>query len=345
MVVDAMTLEVLGEFAAEGFPRLNPAGDGRHLFVTEGESLRLLDAGTWSEPHGNHDHSYTTAPRLSDLRVDGSHPGHVVPHAGSTALYVDGDGRVDIIDPTRLDVSAGKIEIKRTHEVEEAHHGVALTLADGSLLETVGTPESRSGARVVGADGTETARTEECPGVHGEAVAADEVVVLGCQDGLIVYRDGDFSKISSPDPSGAAGTLAGSALSTVMLGDYKVDEDAEPEQVSLLDTATDELRLVDLGTSYTFRSLARGPQGEALVLGTDGAVHVIDPESGEVTHEIPVVELWAGVWRHMLYGGNVSGGLIVAMGRAIASHSGHSVIWLSHQASLVAMGTLEGTMV
>ena len=28
------------------------------------------------------------------------------------------------------------------------------------------------------------------------------------------------------------------------------------------------IRLVDIGTSYTFRSLARGPEGEALVLGT-----------------------------------------------------------------------------
>lgn len=34
------------------------------------------------------------------------------------------------------------------------------------------------------------------------------------------------------------------------------------------------------------------PHGEALVLGTDGAIHVIDPDSAEVTLTIPVVDAW-----------------------------------------------------
>ncbi|WP_427000051.1 zinc metallochaperone AztD [Ornithinimicrobium sp. Y1694] len=295
MVIDAMSLDVLTQAPLEGFVRLNPAGDGRHLFVTEGDSLRLLDAGTWSEPHGNHDHSYTTTPTLTDLTVEGEKPGHVVPHGGRTALYFDGAGRVDLIDPTTLDASAGQITIERSHEVPEAHHGVALLLEDGSLLETVGTSEERTGARVVDADGQETARIEECPGVHGEAVAADDVVVLGCQDGLVVYRDGDFSKVTSPDDYGRIGNQAGTPLSPVVLGDYKVDPDADlerPERVSLTDTRTGELQLVDLGTSYTFRSLARGPQGEALVLGTDGSLHVLDPDSGQTTHTVPVIAEW-----------------------------------------------------
>lgn len=70
-------------------------------------------------------------------------------------------------------------------------------------------------------------------------------------------------KIPSPDPYGRIGNQAGSDESAVVLGDYKADPDAElerPERVSLIDTATNTLRLVDLGVSYTFRSLARGPQ-------------------------------------------------------------------------------------
>ena len=49
---------------------------------------------------------------------------------------------------------------------------------------------------------------------------------------------------------------------------------------------------MDLGVSYSFRSLGRGPAGEALVLGTDGALHVIDPLDGRVTADIPVVGAW-----------------------------------------------------
>ena len=56
---------------------------------------------------------------------------------------------------------------------------------------------------------------------------------------------------------------------------------------------------MDLGTSYSFRSLGRGPAGEALVLGTDGRLHVIDPETGAVQHRIPVTPAWTEpeVWQ------------------------------------------------
>ncbi|ANS78946.1 putative secreted protein [Serinicoccus hydrothermalis] len=295
LVLDALSLEVEGDLEAEGFTRLNPAGDGRHLFLTEGDAFRLLDAGTWSEPHGNHNHSYTTAPAVTGLAAEGSHPGHVVRHAGTTALYFDGAGRIDLVDPTELDATAAELPVTESIEVADPHHGVAVRLEDGSLLETVGTEEERTGARVLDADGEEVATTDECPGVHGETVAEGEAVVLGCEDGPVVYADGSFTKVASPDDYGRVGNVAGTELSHVVLGDYKVDEDAElerPERVSLTDTETGEMQLVDLGTSYSFRSLARGPQGEALVLGTDGALHVIDAESGEVTEEVPVVEAW-----------------------------------------------------
>lgn len=81
----------------------------------------------------------------------------------------------------------------------------------------------------------------------------------------------------------------------ITLGDYKQDADAElerPEQISLINTESKDLTLVDLGTSYSFRSLARGPHGEALVLGTDGSLHVIDPETAEVTSSFPVIDAW-----------------------------------------------------
>jgi hypothetical protein len=70
--------------------------------------------------------------------------------------------------------------------------------------------------------------------------------------------------------------------------------------MSLVNTDSGKLKLVDLGTSYSFRSLGRGPAGEALVLGTDGALHVINPLTGAVTNNIPVVPAWQEpeVWQN-----------------------------------------------
>lgn len=38
----------------------------------------------------------------------------------------------------------------------------------------------------------------------------------------------------------------------------------------------------------------RGPDDLAYILSTDGAIHVLDPETGEITDSFPVIEAWEG---------------------------------------------------
>jgi len=162
------------------------------------------------------------------------------------------------------------------------------------MLVSVGTEEGRTAATLLDADGGELA-TASCPGLHGEAVAAGGAVVVGCEDGPLVLRDGAFHKVPVDDAYARSGNLAGSAVSAVVLGDYKVERDAElerPQRVALIDTRTESMRLVDLGASYTFRSLARGPHGEALVLATDGTLRAIDDLTGEQLGQVTVLEPW-----------------------------------------------------
>lgn len=261
-----------------GFNRVNPAGDDSHVVVSTDTGFRVLDA---------------TRQRLTDITYKGAKPGHVVRHGGRTALFTDGTGEVNVFDPE--DLADGAKPEGRTYNSAEAHHGVAIELADGRLLSTLGTEEKRTGALVLDKNNKEIARNEKCPGVHGEAAARDEAVAVGCEDGVLIYKDGKFTKVDAPDDYGRIGNQAGSDASPVLLGDYKTDPDAElerPTRVSLIDTETAKLRLVDLGTSYSFRSLGRGPHGEALVLGTDGVLHVIDPRTGKVDRKIPVVDRW-----------------------------------------------------
>ena len=81
-MLDARTLEAVAELPMDGFNRLNPAGDGRHVLVSTGDSFRVFDAGVWTEAHGDHGHSYAGAPRLTDRAFSASKAGHVVNHAG-----------------------------------------------------------------------------------------------------------------------------------------------------------------------------------------------------------------------------------------------------------------------
>jgi len=287
-VLDPETFEVLGDFPIEGFNRINPAGDGRHVIISTAKGFEVLDTGVWSDG-GKH---YAQDPAMTDIAFPTSKPGHVVRHEGKTILFSDGTGEVTVFESD--DLAAGQPEVE-THRAEEAHHGVAVELSNGELVLTLGNDEERPGIVVLDEDGKEIARNEDCPGVHGEATAAGEAVVIGCQTGVLIYADGAITKLDSPTEYGRIGNQAGSDESVVTLGDYKQDKDAElerPEQISLINTETKSLTLVDLGTSYSFRSLARGPHGEALVLGTDGALHVIDPDTAKVTNSFPVIPAW-----------------------------------------------------
>ncbi|WP_336083435.1 zinc metallochaperone AztD [Nocardia sp. SSK8] len=276
-VLDGATLDQRGQVDLPGFNRLNPAGDEHHLMVSTKDGFRVFDA---------YDAAFTGTEFPADK------PGHVVRHAGKTVLFADGSGEVTVLDSGALGEDKPATEV---YKAAAPHHGVAIELSNGDLVLTLGTEDKRVGLVALDGDRKELARNEDCPGVHGEATAQGEAVVVGCQTGAVVYRDGKITKVASPTPYGRIGNMAGSEVSPIVLGDYKQDKDAElerPQQVSLVNTADGTLRLVDIGTSYTFRSLGRGPQGEALVLGTDGKIHVIDPVAGTVTRTIPVLGTW-----------------------------------------------------
>ncbi|MHB9755432.1 zinc metallochaperone AztD [Streptomyces sp. BYX5S] len=281
-ILDGKSLKLAKTIELPGFNRVNPAGDEDHVVVSTDSGFRVLDAA---------------AQRFTGIEYKGSEPGHVVRHAGKTVLFTDGTGEVNVFDPA--DLSDGKKPEGRTYTSAEAHHGVAIELENGELLSTLGNKEKRTGVLVLDKDNKEIARNEKCPGVHGEAAAKDEAVGVGCEDGILLYKDGEFTKVDAPDDYGRIGNQAGSDASPVLLGDYKTDAEAElerPTRVSLIDTEKKKLRLVDLDTSYSFRSLARGPEGEALVLGTNGKLHVIDPDTGKVEKKIDAV----GEWREPL---------------------------------------------
>ena len=289
LVLDGETLDTVADFDSEPFTRLNPAGDDRHVMVTMSEGFQVLDtaAGTSDQPE------------LTDTVFEADTPGHVVRHADKTVLYADGTSDTTIFDTADLASTAGLPEVV-TIEGVEAHHGVSVVLEDGTFLTTVGNADGRNGIVAKDAEGTEIASSDQCPGVHGEGTAKDEAVVFGCENGALIYHDGEITKLDAPDqPYGRMGNAYVSETSPLIVGDYKNDVDAEGyllSAVTLIDTEAQTLEVVDLpdGVEYTFRDVVRGPDDLAYILSTDGSIHVLDPESGEITDSFPVVEAWEG---------------------------------------------------
>ena len=292
LVLDAASLDQVADIPMEGFVRLNGAANGRHVLVSQADGFAVLDMGTWTDAHGDHGHHYTATPALTDVRFGGAEPGHVVPHDDLLTLFSDGTGAVDVVDPEVLLDGGGR---SRTVATTTPHHGVAVSRADGTVVVSVGDEDGRSGLEILDAEGRQIAANAECPGLHGEAAAADGVLTFGCEDGVLIVRGNDVTKVASPDPYGRLGNQAGSELSPIVLADYKTDPDAElerPQRFALVDTATGTVRVVPLDASYSFRSLDRGANGEAVILGTDGALHVFDPSTAQRVAHFEAIDAW-----------------------------------------------------
>lgn len=279
-VLDGQTLEVVESFDSEEFTRLNAAGDGRTVLVTMSDGFQVLD---------------TARPELTDQVFAAETPGHVVRHAGKTVLYDDGTSDTTIVDTAAL-AGADTLPPAEVIPGTTAHHGVSIVLSDGTLLTTIG-DDGRTGARAVDTGGEEIARAENCPGIHGEGTAAGETVVFGCEDGALMYHHGRFEKLDAPDEYGRMGNAYVSKSSPLIVGDYKDDPDAEGvllTQIALIDPDAHTLEVVDLpdGLGYTWRGVVRGPGDKAYLLGTDGAMHVVDPATGEISESYDVIDAW-----------------------------------------------------
>ncbi|WP_236683722.1 hypothetical protein [Demequina flava] len=304
VVLDAASLEVVGDVAIDGFNRVSPAGDGRHVAVSTEGGWAILDAGTWSQGHGDHDHYFTADPALTDLFIEAETPGHVVPHDGLTALWDDGTGSVTVVETSEWTdmVEHEHLHVMREWTADEAHHGVAAVEQDGDMWVTRGNDEERTGAMLLDGEDAEVVVSDECPGVHGETTVetADgtEFVLFGCNDGVLVFHGDHVHKLATGGDYARTGNLHAVDGSDIVLGDFKDDPDAGLGlgEITLIDPAAETVTVIDpfqgAGALYTWRGQARGTDGEALVLGTDGVLRTLDPATGEQTAEAQVIDAW-----------------------------------------------------
>lgn len=279
LVLDANRLSVIDTIPVAARPGLSAAGDGRHVFLTpSGKGMvQILDTGAPTAE------LRVTQPHLERGVLAGVTPGHVVGEHGRTAVFDDGTGVIQVV--ADADLSAAVLTV-RAMAPYPAHHGVTVPMAKGFLTSV---PAAGSTARIgvarIRENGTVAARWDTCPGLHGEGHAKGGVVAFGCDDGIFVYRSGAASKIAEPaGVEGRVSTLAASEDSPILAGNFTATS------IVLADTQTMTTRLVELGMDYG--SFGRDDEGQVVVLGTDGALHRINPLTGEVAEPLSVIPAW-----------------------------------------------------
>lgn len=284
IVLDGESLEPVGRVELDGFLRINAAGDhDGHAFVTAVDGFHVLDSGLASG-----------SVEFTGEVFEAVAAGHATPHAGRTALFDDGTGEVQVFDTDA--VGTGNLPEVDTIASDAAHHGVAIELTDGTILSTIGTEEARTGVRHLAADGAELARNEQCPSVHGEGALKGEVVMFGCQDGVLLFDAGAFTKIQAPHEFGRTGNAYVTDTSAIAFGDYKTDPDQEGyllSQLVRIDTEAQTMSIIDLpdGAEYTWRGVGRDAHDNVVVLGADGSLSVLN-ESGQIVDSWNIIEPW-----------------------------------------------------
>lgn len=265
---------------------LVPLGDQRHVAAVVGtkNTAQLIDAGSWSEPHDDHAHSFVTTPSLVGPGITSDRPSHVVADGDHVVVFGDGTGAADRYSLAAL--AAGKTTPTSTVRAPHAHHGVAVPLGETTLLSTASSAGGRPDTIVhLDASGRVLARFPGCPGLHGEASGIDWAA-FGCADGTLLVEGSPLRarKVSYPSAlTGRVGTWNRTPSGRHLIGAYGT------LGVLLLDRTTGSQHLTPIsGVVHAVK--ADSTAAAALVLSRDGRLQRLAARNGKSIRSVQAVE-------------------------------------------------------
>lgn len=217
VVADAATGQATVHHAASGrrlaeFTLPGPAsglvtlGDGRHVatVVASRNSVGVIDAGSWSEPHDDHTHTYVAPPRLVEVAITSDRPSHVVAEHDDVVVFGDGSGAADRYSLEAL--GAGRATPSSVR-ASVPHHGVGVPFGDGLLVSSAPSPAARPDSVLhVNASGKVVARFPNCPALHGET-SGEDWVAFGCLDGTLLVEGTAPTARKLAYPAGVVGRV------------------------------------------------------------------------------------------------------------------------------------------
>ena len=270
------------------FPGTSAAtGTDRFVFLSNPQegTVRIVDSGGWTVPHGDHKHYYSADP--GDVgSLTGDRPGAIAGNNGQTAVFF-GDGTVTAVDHDDLaEGTVDPVSFKVT-----AHRGAAVPF-EGSYLVSQAEPgaELASAVGLYSPDGRELPLPGAgCPELEGHAVTRTGVV-FGCADGalLVTAEAGRITATHLPYP--AAGLPAGADRARAFDARSGSDELAAVAGTAgawHLDTAAGTWRL--LATEEPLAAAAAAGDGaRVLALGVSGSLLSLTVADGALEASAPL---------------------------------------------------------
>lgn len=269
------------------------ADSGRYAFVrdvTEKDSYTIIDSGIFVEDHSDHMHPYEEEPAIAKVEIAANKPAHMISHAGFTAVFNDGSGKVDVFDNANL--STDVLEPSFVYE-GIAHHGAAVPLSTGELAVTFVKAEGESlpiGVKIVDATGKEQAIiTDRCEGLHGTAYGGEgsnEKLAFGCMGKVVIYdvATKTTTDVTLADEGARVGTVKHIGGSDYFFTNYSV-ENAAQTKIGVINSKSAELKLVELPAAYKSATLVTADD-IAYVLAEDGNIYAIDLTTASIKQTI-----------------------------------------------------------
>jgi hypothetical protein len=255
--------------------------DGRYVYTANAGqgSVRIVDAGAWTVPHGDHSHYYLAEPRVVG-DVDGGQgagAGRVAAGTVATAVWFPDVGMGIVLDTDAM----ADGELSELARIETApHDGVLVPIGRHLVGSVAAEGDGRaSSLRAYDLDGEPVdGATADCLDAGGAATTRVGVVVA-CADGAVLATETDdgavaFETIAYPDGTPAADVATDF---TGRPGRPDVAAIAGDGGAWLLDSRARTLALV-ASPEPLLRATAVGNDAHLIVaVGASGRVHVLSP--------------------------------------------------------------------
>ena len=250
------------------------SGDGRFGYLHHADELTIIDAGSWTFDHGDHNHYYVADPVLiGSLAV----PAESVTADQQVVAVRSDDGGVRLLDRDRL--GEGKIAADVAGPADRGDVATVAPRRDGLLVVT----ESGQ-VKVIDDEGAVRPLSAQCPAATDPVVLSRSVFV-GCADGALRVP------VTGPEPTATPIPFADDKpASTPGPLRHRARDDV------LAAIAGDEVWVLD-GGQRTWSTVPApnvvavntGDAGEVLTLTRDGVLHGVDIASGTETGSVALL--------------------------------------------------------